>query len=195
MPNNNLSVESGETVLLSPDSARFKDAYKQLFPRTIEEVRNAIGLSEDVAKALQVRSVSSLTLRRASSLTATTIRAEDILSDDRDARFRARALTFEAARQFVVSPDTSHLTQLVPAINQFLVATKAILNIANLLDINVANGATLTISANTHALNANKVTIHGTGRILCQGRLTFKIQSLQGITLFIPIPINIGPNL
>ena len=197
MPNNNnLILESGETVLLSPDSARFKAFYKQIFPRTIDEVRKALGFSEETAKALQPRLQPLLAVRRVPTLTSTTIQVEELQSSDSQTRFRARALAYEAARQYVVSPDTSHLAQLVPAINQFIIDTKAFINIIILFDIEVANGATLTISANTHALNANNVTIHGTGRIVCQGRLTFKINSLRGVVPIIPVlPVHLGPNL
>ena len=68
-----------------------------------------------------------------------------------------------------------------PTFERFLDISKAVLYIAILQDIEVANGATLTISKNTHVVEANKVIIHGTGRIVCNGSTKFKIASLEGV--------------
>jgi hypothetical protein len=66
-------------------------------------------------------------------------------------------------------------------LNKFLDVTKSVINVAFLQDIEVADGATLTISANTHAVYARNVVVHRTGRIVCQGSVTFRINSLEGI--------------
>ena len=47
--------------------------------------------------------------------------------------------------------------------------------------IEVFDGATLTISANTHAVYARKITIHRTGRIVCIGATTFRVTSVEGL--------------
>jgi hypothetical protein len=45
-----LRVETGERVILSPQSDRFRDHYRRVQPRTATKVRNLIGLSGEMAR-------------------------------------------------------------------------------------------------------------------------------------------------
>jgi hypothetical protein len=172
-----LRVESGETVVLSPSSSRFKAVYERVQPKSISEVRAILGLSESSAKAVARRRCCQPSVAGKAVMTP-----DDLDSPDPAVATRARALAYAVAEEYVRSPDPTHLSSWVPALDRFIGLSQASLNVATFLsDIDVADGATLTISSSTHALRANAVRIHGTGRIVCQGDLTFKIASLEGL--------------
>lgn len=173
-----IKVEAGECAVLSPDSARFRSYYKQVRPRTIDEVRHVIGLSAEAAKAAAEQGCC----RPTAGLTSIPD-AEDLDSKDDEARFNARSLAYQAAAQYISSPNPKSLGHWTPVLDKFLDVTKSVINVAFLQDIEVADGATLTISANTHAIYARNVVVHRTGRIVCQGSVTFRINSLEGIRL------------
>jgi hypothetical protein len=180
-----LRVEPGETVVLSPTSSRFKAVYERLQPKTIAEVRAAIGLSEASAKA-----VASRRCCEDSVATAAVMTPDDLEHSDPEVAKRAQALTYAVAAEYVRAPDVAHLANWVPALDRFINLWQASLNVATFeSDIDVADGATLTISRSTHAVRANAVRIHGTGRIVCEGDVTFKIASLEGVaTATTPVP-------
>ena len=178
----NVHVLSGETLLVSPDSQRFKPFYKQLRPRSIDEVHAVLGLTEKAAKAVKNRSCCEKT-----SGQAALVAPEDLVSEDNTARFRARKLAYQVAQQYINSADPSRFSEWKGVLDQFLEVTKASLQLVELLDIEVENGGTLLISANTHALYAKNVRIHGTGRIVCQGNISCRFNSLQGLWNF-PVP-------
>src|SRR5712692_6647811 len=52
-----LRVETGECVVLSPQSDRFREHYRRVQPRTATEVRNLIGLSDEMTRSLRERGV------------------------------------------------------------------------------------------------------------------------------------------
>jgi len=174
--NKNLRVESGETVLLSPESGRFQSLYKEVHPRTADEVLSVLGFSESAAKAVRAHKCCE-----GSTLPAALVVPEDLTSDDNATRLRARKLAYQAARQYVMTADPTRFMHWKAIIDQFLDVTKAVIHWVELEDIDVENGGTLIVSANTHAFYANNVRIHGTGRIVCEGNITFKVNSLQGI--------------
>jgi hypothetical protein len=180
-----LQVESGESVLLSPTSARFQAAYQQIRPQTIDQVRLVLGFSENAVKALQAAGTATAPAMATAGTTLRTlsavIPASDLVATDATTRLQARDLAYQAAGAYITSPNPAHFSQMVPVLNQYLIDAKAILNIISLLNIDVADGATLTISKNTHALYANNIVIHGSGKIVCQGRITFKVSTVQGL--------------
>ncbi len=172
-----LRLEENECVTLSPESPRFRESYQQVRPRTIEEVRNILGLTGDAAKALQEKGCC-----RPSAVSSALISADDLTAQDDPTRIRARSLAYAASREYVRAPNPTYLSQWQAVLNRFLEISNSVINVVVLLDIDVANGATLTISPNTHAIYANNVRIHGNGRIVCQRDITFKINSLEGIS-------------
>ena len=174
--NKNLRVESGETILLSPDSQRFQAHYIEARPRSIEDVRKILGLSEAAAKAAGEQKCCE-----GSRVPAALVAPEDLASKDPATRFRARNLAYQVAQQYVTSADPSRFKQWTAVMNQYLEISQAVLRWIELQDIVIQDGGTLLLSANTQALYANDVRIHGTGRIVCQGNVTFKFNSLQGI--------------
>jgi len=172
-----IQVEPGEHIVLSPESQRFKRNYRQVRPRTADEVREIIGLSAESAKALHEQGACC----QPSANFAATVSAEELDSADDAVRARAWDITSKALKNFVYSVNPASLSQMKPAFEGYLHKGEAVLNIAALQDIVVADGATLTISMNTHLVTANKIIVHKTGRIVCSGFTKFTVTSIEGI--------------
>ncbi len=174
----NLYVDSGETVRLSPDAQRFSAVYKRLYPSSIDEVRTLIGLSESSTQALKAQTCCD------PSATFTGLASpDDLTSTDTAVSRRAKEIAIQAASQYVTGANPGALAQWKPLIDRYLEIGKAAINYALLGDIEIANGGTLLVSANTRALYANNIKIHGTGRIVCQGNITINCTTLQGLSL------------
>jgi hypothetical protein len=174
MTEQSLTLEENESITLSPDSARFKDVYQQVHPRSASDVRDMLGLQGRALEAVQKAG------RRVFSLPSKTIDETDLESADLKTRAVALASTHEAFHAFVHGSNFEAFAQLAPTFDRYLATTKAVINIAILFDIEVANGATLTISASTHLVRARKIIIHQTGRIVVRGSTTFKVVSVEG---------------
>lgn len=172
-----LKLEADECATLSPDSERFKHALVQVRPRSAEEVRKLLGLSDESAAAVRAAGGGCCDTHRAPAGSA---EADDLEAEDPDIRQSARALTYSAFNAYVYG-SAKNVEHLTPVFERYLEVSKAVLNTFHLADIEVMDGATLTIAANTHAIYANKVIIHRTGRIVCHGPTTFKIHSLEGL--------------
>lgn len=170
-----LTLEEGENYVLSPESRRFKGAFRQERPRSAEEVRKILGMSSESLAALKQSGCCF-----GAQAPAASADPEDLESDDPEIRANARRLTYQAFNAYVHGSAPGKVAHLIPAFDRYLDVNKAILNIAHLNDIEVFNGATLTISAATHAVYANRIIIHRTGRIVCIGSKSFKITSLEG---------------
>jgi hypothetical protein len=181
-----LSLEADERVTLAPDSPRFKGVYQQVQPRSADQVRELLGFSDTVAEGL-AKSRARFGPER---LPAATAAAENLDAKDMATRAQARGVTHEAFRAFVRGSNVDALAHMKPAFDRYLEINKAVINLCILNDIEVADGATLTISASTHVVRARKIIIHPTGRIVCNGSTTFKIVSLEGLR---PKPVVTGP--
>ena len=182
----NLQVETGETVLLSPESQRFSASYKQVYPRSIDEIRSLLGPSDEAAKALKTHQCGC-----ASHAPIALVPPEDLTAKDKAIKARAKEIAVQAAAQYVRSPDPSRLAQWKPLIDRYIaIGNPSIWQIA-LADIEVFDGGTLLVSASTRVLNANNIKIHDTGRIKCQGNITIKCQTLQGIRRIISHPVGV----
>lgn len=171
-----IRVEMGECVVLSPESQRFKENYRQVHPRTADEVREIIGLSTETAKALREQGVCCQPSENFSAI----IPAEELDSPDGAVRERAWNIAQTALTRYIYSANPQSLSQMEPLIARYLDITKAVLNIAVLPDVEVGSGATLTVSTDTHLVRANKIVIHDTGEILCSGFTKFTATSLEG---------------
>ena len=187
-----LTLEEGESYTLSPDSRRLKGVFKQVNPRAAAEVRSVLGLTEDAQKAVQANGGGCCKGPQAPAATAS---AEDLSADDPQVRADARRLTYQAFNAYVYGGSPSRVAHLEPVFDQYLAINKAILNIATLNDIEVFDGATLTIAPSVHAVYANKVIIHRTGRIVCLGAKTWRIASLEGRRLQVLNPKALDVNV
>src|SRR6266478_5470486 len=164
-----LTLEPGECVTLSPDSSRFKQIYQQVYPRSADEVRDSLSLSTDAFEAVRKAGICDCFAKPPAS----TVAAEDLDSSDPATRAAALSLTHRALNAYVYGTNPAALAYLGPAFDRYLRLNKAVINIAVLLDIEVSDGATLTISASTHVVKARKIIIHRTGRIVVLGSTTF----------------------
>ena len=170
-----MRVEPGERVVLSPKSKRFRENYRQVHPRTAKEVRNTIGLSEEMAKTLHERGVCCQQSMNSSVI----VPAEELDSPHDAVRARALDITEKALYSYVCSVNPAVMVQMEPAIGRYLEIINVMLNIVTLQNIEVADGATLTISSDTHLVRANKIIIHGTGKIDCSGFTKFNVTSIE----------------
>jgi hypothetical protein len=173
-----LRVESGESAVLSPKSQLYKENYRQVRPRTAKEVREVIGLSEGMAKTMREQDI-----RRPQSMNLpAVVAAADLDSSHEVVRARALDLTHTALREYVLSANPSVMTHMEPALERYLDIAGLILNIVTFeKTIEVADGATLTISEDTHVLEVSRIIIHGTGKINCSGFTKFNVDSVEGV--------------
>ena len=171
-----LSLEENESVTASPSSARFAKYYHQHRPQTIDEVRELIGITAEVPHE------HVACCRTPDVLASRLVTPGDLEAKDDATRHLARDLAHAAGRAYVRGVSTVGLEQWKAVLDKYVVLGGAIIYILELGDIDIANGATLTLSANTHGLYANHITIHGSGRIVCQRDVAIRSTSLQGIS-------------
>jgi hypothetical protein len=171
-----LRVERGERIVLSPESPRFRENYLQIRPRTASEVREVLGLSAEVAQALHDRGVRS----RRSAHSSATVAVEDLDSRDEVARTRARCNTGNALQDYVYAINPQFLSQMEPVFVKYLEYWQPLIKIAVLPDIEVADGGTMMISADTNVVRANNIVVSGTGKIVCLGPMKFEANSIVG---------------
>jgi hypothetical protein len=168
-------LEENESVTASPSSARFAKYYRQHRPQTIDEVRELIGITAEVPHE------HVACCHTPDVLASRLVTPGDLEAKDDATRHLARDLAHAAGRAYVRGISTVGLEQWKAVLDKYVVIGGAIIYILKLGDIDIANGATLTLSANTHGLYANHITIHGSGRIVCQRDVTIRSTSLQGI--------------
>ncbi|KAA3609587.1 MAG: hypothetical protein DWQ01_09665 [Planctomycetota bacterium] len=175
-----LRVEAGDTLTLSPDSELFRHHYLRLQPKNIDEVRQYIGLSDAVLEQASTRLKSSCNPKsNPCRLSARLISPEQLEDEDPELRNEALQLTQIAAREYVMG-DSNRVLSWKPILDRYVSIAKIQLQIAVLQDITVGTNATLNLSPNTHALYANRIRIHTGGKIRCNGPKTFRCASIEG---------------
>lgn len=169
-----LHVEKGETVTLSYTSNRFQKSYRQIEPKSIEEVRQAIGVPTELSEQLEGKTCCSSKGVSNSRMFA----VEDLTSKDEKTRGAALRFAKSAAGAYVLGAKQNK--QITAVLDRYIDIADTRLNLAFFGDVIVEDGATLNIAQSTHALYANKIKIYGNGKIVCQGPTTFRSQSIQG---------------
>lgn len=174
----NLVIDSDECVNLTPESPRFKDLVQQFRPQSIAEVRRLLGPSA---------SGSTERCCMPSALTANLPSPDALMSEDPQERTRARMQAVTAARAYVQAADTRDFKHVEPLLDRFIEISKPVLHGFQFADIDIANGATLTLTYNVHLLYAAAIRMHGTGRMVCKGPTTIRASSVSGrIPVFRP---------
>jgi hypothetical protein len=169
-----LRVEKGEKVTLAFESQRFKGSFRKVRPRSANEVRQLVGLSDGMAQTLRERGVC-----RHEASPAAIVSADELDSSDKSVRGRALAITEKALYDYLYAVSAAPLAQMESAIGRYLEIADVVLNVAVLQDIEVADGATLTIPANTHVVEANKIILHGSAQIDCVALTKFRVKSIE----------------
>jgi hypothetical protein len=172
-----LRVEPGERVVLSPASLRFKDRFRQERPTSAEAVRALIGVTDEMANAVRARNLHLQDPVDTSAIVA----PEELESDDAVVRNRAMRTTQRAFHGFVRTAEPDAWGPMEAAIGAYLAQADLLLQVAMLQDIEVLDGGVLTVPAETHLVQANNVTVHGTGRIDCTGYTKFEVASFVGL--------------
>jgi hypothetical protein len=178
-----LSVESGETVRLSPKSKRFTAAYKRVYPTDIDEVRALVGLSEASTKALNAQKCCG-----AQSIPSGLASPDDLNSSDQATSRRAKELAVQAAYQYVTSSNPAALAQWKPLVNRYLEIGRVPIIYCLFRDIDIADHGTLIVPASIRALYANNIRIHGSGRLVCEGNISINCVTLQGTHRYVLTP-------
>jgi hypothetical protein len=173
----NLVIEADECVTLTPDSSRYKDVIQQYRPQTIAEVRRLLGPSP-----VDNTGTPAPACCLPPSFTASLPDPDALASTDSQARFTARLQAAAAARAYVQAADVRQYKYLEPLLDRFIQLTRPVLNVFLFGDIDIANGATLTLANKAHVLLAGHIRMHGTGRIVCKGPTTIRATSVEGPT-------------
>lgn len=173
----NLVIDADECVTLTPDSTRFKDVIQQYRPQTIAEVRKLLGPSQTSADGTPAP-VCCL----AAAFSASLPDPDALAANDEGARLSSRLQAAEAARAYVQAADVRQYKYLEPLLDRYIQLTRPILYSFLFGDIDIANGATLTLANRAHILLAAHIRMHGTGRIVCKGPTTIRATSVEGPT-------------
>lgn len=174
--NRSLQVESGTQVVLSPESTRFTKSYRQIRPRTAEELRELVGLSVETATAL--RRAGKYCER--SSKGITTVGVEDLDSMDRGVRARAHRITGNALEHYILGLDPEVPVKMKATFARYLEIWEVVLNAVALPElVEVNDGATLSIY-DTHLVQGKRILIHGTGKVVCIGVMKVEVDTIIG---------------
>ena len=171
-----LRAETGETIVVSPQSERFRRHYSTAQPRTAKEFRAIVGLSEEASQTLRQRPAWTPTVDEIGGYLV----PEELDSPDDHVRARASDLASKALLSYAKSANTDILSQVESAIARHLEILGVSVNLVALSDIYVADGATLVISSDTHVVEARQVVIEGSGKIMCSGFTKFMVESIRG---------------
>jgi hypothetical protein len=172
-------------VRLSPDSKRFTNAYKRVYPTDIDEVRALLGLSEASAKALSAQKCCG-----AQSMPAGLASPDDLSSSDEAISRRAKEIAVQAAYQYVASANPAGLAQWKPLVNRYLEIGRVPILYCLFRDVDIADRGTLIVPGNLRALYANNIRIHGSGRLVCEGNISINCATLQGIQPYVVGPLS-----
>lgn len=171
-----IRVEAGETVILSPESDRFREHYRRVQPRSAKEARDLIGLSDEMAHSLREAGACCEPSNQQASFPT----PDDLESDDEKERGRAFDDVGRGFASFLTTTNPELLAPLEPAIELYLSLTNLELNVVALHNIVVDDGATWIVSDDTHLVEANTIVIHGSGQINCSGFTRMNVNSLAG---------------
>lgn len=171
-----LRADTGETLVLSPQSERFQRHYRTAQPRTAKEFRALVGVSEEAALTFRQRRGPSRSVDEVGGY----VLPEELDSPDDHVRARATALASSALLEYLKSADPYMMPQVEAAIGRHLEIREVVLYLATLADIYVGDGATLVISDDTHLVEARNVVIKGSGKITCSGFTKFSVESIEG---------------
>jgi hypothetical protein len=172
----NLDVPAGHTVVLSPTAPQFTANYHQIHPQTMDQVRELFWFVRPDPKTVKTRMAAAV-----AAIAKKPFDIKNLESTDVKISRTARLQAYQVATEYVRNADISSLVSWKPVLDRYLVLNKAVLNIISLMDITVNNGATLQVSTNTHAIYARNFIIHGTGKVVCHAKCSFRLTTLQGI--------------
>lgn len=173
-------LEKDDCSTLSAESERYRPGLMQVKPRSIEEVKEYIGLPREIELA------QPLALHRCCNpesdlqrIQARVIQPAELAAEEEKIRHEALELTKIAAREYVMG-DSRRVAAWKPTLDQYIGISDTSLNLFFFNDIIVHANATLQLSPSAHALYANRIRIHQGGKIRCNGPKTFRCASIEG---------------
>ncbi|MCH7935785.1 MAG: hypothetical protein IH994_01675 [Proteobacteria bacterium] len=168
-----LVVASGDRITLSPDSGPCQHMFKTVRPQSIDEVRLWLGSPSPISKD------SCDAPCRTPELRHRLVSTDDLVSEDTATRKEALGLARMAAREYVMG-NVRAVEHWRSLLDEYVILRNTRIFVAFLRDITVSNDAVLSVLASTHAVYANKIVIIGTGKISCDGPVTFNCASVEG---------------
>ena len=174
---NDVLVDVGETVNLTAGSSRFRGAIKLVTPKTIAEVRHILGPSVRQDEAKGSKGHFCCTIPELSSVLLT---KEELDSEDKEVRFRARNLAYIASREYVRSTNPESFAHWESVLDHFIDISKTAFNILTVKDITVQNRGTLIIGRDIYGVTAKTIRLYGSGKIVCNGPTTLRAESFEG---------------
>ena len=167
-----LVVEPGEAVSLSPTSSRFESAFVRLQPSSIQDVRQALGFPEAILKGRTSPCGCGGKTTRVHSV-------DDLDHEDESIKGSALGIAHRAVAGYVMGGQLTAGVSL-EMMDRFIQIVKPSIFLPLFGDIIVQDTATLNIAKATHALYANRIRMYGSGQIVCDGPKTIRCNSLQG---------------
>jgi len=187
----NLVVEEGESRTLSYQSESFKPYYREFIPESVDKIKDLIGVSDGVKTSIQFTQqqsaitvspkLSAATKMVTSKLYSRVISPQILTSEDvsEDEKLEAMSMARMATKEYIYGNSTE-VEHWKPLIDKYLALRHPRIFIPTFNDIIVHNGGTLNIAADTLTVNAKKIQLYGTGKIVCDGPTTFDCTSFQG---------------
>ncbi len=175
-----LIVEAGNQINLSYQSETFKPSYKVIALKSIDEVKEHIGVAHETVNAFENQFQEFCQpAGLANAIKTRVVSVEELRSEDPQLRNEALGLTHAVARQYIYG-NSNKLSHWKGTLDAYILDAGVKLNIAVLNDITVNSGATLTVLIDTHAVVANRIRIFEGGQIVCNGPKTFNCTSFEG---------------
>lgn len=195
----NLVVQEGETRVLSYKSDAFKSYYETIIPKSVDEIKDMIGIPDNSSKPIQHEQQFKKTTAKpllnkpnfvkiampanvdVSRLRSRIISPQLLTSPDvgDDEKTEMMRLTHMAIKAYIYG-DSAIVAMWLPTMEEYLKIKGAVLFVPIFNNIEVYNDATLQIAADTHVLYANDIRLYGTGKIICNGPTTFDSKSFEG---------------
>lgn len=193
-----LTLNKDETATLSYKSKEFKKFYREIKPKSADDVKDLLGVPEFVGKfsisekkagkkvdekdlkgtvRLRAPMPAGVDIAKLSSKLLSPKQLSSHVGEEETEEMMSMA---HMAMQAYVYGDWTKVMHWKPALDEYLRLRDAVIVIPVLNNIIVNDGATLHIAPDTHAVYANKIQMYGSGRIVCDGPTTFDCDSFEG---------------
>lgn len=167
-----LVVSKGNSTTLSYKKDEFKDNYRILVPKNIDEVKQALGIPKEVQLKLSPSRLASLSVLQTSV---------PIIEDFSNPELADKTIkNVRLAAQEYVQGDYKLTENWKNLINDWISKSDATIRIAQFKHVIVEDGAVLKVCSDTNALYTNSIKLHGSAAIHTEKDLTIDCTSMDG---------------
>jgi hypothetical protein len=189
-----LEVDEGETLVLSYQSRRLRASYREFQPKSVDEIKDLLGVPDMPFRRLSEASLMMRELSRVGTADLTSLSARimpslpsrvispDSLKDptvSEDEKVEIKKMARSAADAYIYGVSTT-VASWKPLIDAYFQVDIPRLVIPIFRDITVRTNGTLAIPRNTYVVFANRIQLYGSGKITCSGPTTFDCTSFEG---------------